>query len=83
MSQENSFPPPPPPPSPPYGGTPQYGPPKRSRGPLILVGVLGLVLIVVIAVGAFVLLRNDDSESADSKGPARAPESVQFRSARS
>jgi preprotein translocase subunit SecD len=75
MSQESSFPPPPPP----YGGTAQYGPPKRGRGPLVLVGVLGLVLIVVIALGAFVLLRNDDSQPAESKAPARAPESVQFR----
>ncbi|NEA31445.1 hypothetical protein [Streptomyces sp. SID13031] len=78
MSQPNQFPPPPPG-GPPYGGPPQYGPPqygpppKRSRGLLILIGALGLVLVVVIAIGAVVLLRaSDDSKPADGKSGARA-----------
>jgi hypothetical protein len=72
---------------PPQYGPPQYGPqyggqPGRGRGPLILIGVLGLVLIAVLAVGAVVLLRsNDDGNPAVSKGATRpsTPEAVQFR----
>ncbi|WP_020392241.1 hypothetical protein [Kribbella catacumbae] len=72
MAQQNQYP------SPPYGGTP----PQRSRGPLILVIVLGLVLVVVVAVVAVLLVRKDDSEpSADNAGGRpSAPEAVQFRS---
>ncbi|WP_328320872.1 hypothetical protein OHA70_22920 [Kribbella sp. NBC_00382] len=71
---------------PPQYGPPQYGPPyagqpKRSRGPLILIGVLGLVLIVVLAIGAVVLLRNNDDKPAVDKVATRpsTPEAVQFR----
>jgi hypothetical protein len=75
MSQQSSYPPPP------YGGTPQYGPPKRSRGPLILVIVLGLVLVAAVVVGAVVVLRKDDSDvtKGGSAGVPASPESVQFR----
>jgi preprotein translocase subunit SecD len=73
-------------PPPPQYGPPQYGPqyggqPKRSRGPLILIGVLGLVLIAVLAIGAVVLLRNNDDKPAVSKVATRpsTPEAVQFR----
>ncbi|MEV8373101.1 hypothetical protein AB0P21_10220 [Kribbella sp. NPDC056861] len=76
MSQPSSYPPPP------YGGTPQDGPPKRSRGPLVLVIVLGLVLIATVVVGAVVLLGRDDSKSASggSAGVPASPESLRFRS---
>jgi hypothetical protein len=40
--------------------TPQYSPPKQNRGPLLLICVLGVVLVVVLAVGAVVLLCDDD-----------------------
>ncbi len=74
MAQQNQFPPPQ------YGGTPPYGPPQRSRGPLILVIILGLVLVVVVAVGALFLVRSDDSPPAGKAGGRpSAPEAVQFR----
>lgn len=75
MAQQNQYPPP-------QYGPPSYGPPpRRSRGPLILVGVLGLVLVVVVAVGAVLLLRADDSKPAAGKAVGRpsTPEAVQFR----
>lgn len=58
----------------------QY-PSQRSRGPLILVAVSGLVLVVVVAVVAVLLLRNDDSEPSAGKAGGRpsVPEAVQFR----
>jgi preprotein translocase subunit SecD len=65
---------------------PQYGPqydgqPKRSRGPLILIVALGLVLVAVLAIGAVVLLRNNDDKPAVTKAATRpsTPEAVQFR----
>ena len=66
---------------PPYP-PPQYQPQKQNRGPLlVLIGVLGLVLVAVLALGAVVLLRNDNSESAGSGSATRpaVPEAVQFR----
>jgi hypothetical protein len=69
MAQQTPFPP------------PQYQPQKQTRGPLLLIGVLGLVLIAVLVTGAVLLLRNDNNESAGS-GPATkpaVPEAVQFR----
>jgi hypothetical protein len=74
MAQQPPFPPP-------QYGAPQYGSPKRNRGPLLLIGVLGLVLVVVLVVGAVVLLRDDESKPAGSASSARppAPEAVQFR----
>jgi preprotein translocase subunit SecD len=75
MSQ-SSFPPP-------QYGPPQYGPlgvpPKRSRAPLILVIVLGVVLVVVLAVGAVVLFRADTSSEGKGSTRAATPEAVQFR----
>jgi len=75
MAQQNQFPPPQ------YGGMPPYGPPQRSRGPLILVIILGFVLVVVVAVGALFLVRGDDSQPPAGKAGGRpsAPEAVQFR----
>ncbi|QNE21301.1 hypothetical protein F1D05_29525 [Kribbella qitaiheensis] len=76
MVHDSGFPPPP------QYGPPEYGrPPKKSRGPLILIGALVVLLVAVLAVGAFVLLRDDDSKSADSSTRTKpaAPESVQFR----
>jgi preprotein translocase subunit SecD len=71
VSQQTPAPPP-----------PQYdGQPKPNRGPLILIGVLGLVLIAVLALGAVVLLRNDDKPAVTKVATRPAtPESVQFRS---
>lgn len=69
MAQQTPFPP------------PQYGPPRRSRGPLVLVGVLALVLVLLLATGAVILLRSTGTkaeESAPATKPA-APESVEFR----
>ncbi|MFI7065076.1 SecDF P1 head subdomain-containing protein [Kribbella sp. NPDC050124] len=58
-----------------------YGvPPQRSRGPIVLVGVLVLVLIVVLAVGAVVLVRraNEPDPPAIASKPASA-DALQFR----
>jgi preprotein translocase subunit SecD len=70
MAQQTPYPP------------PQYQPQKQSRGPLlVLIGVLGLVLVAVLAIGAVVLLRNDNAESAGSESATKpaVPEAVQFR----
>ncbi|MEV6286183.1 hypothetical protein [Kribbella sp. NPDC051770] len=63
---------------PPYQ-PPQYGPPPRNRGPLIVIGVLGLVVVVLIALTLLVVMRNDDSgaESEPTRGP-RNPDAVAF-----
>jgi preprotein translocase subunit SecD len=46
----------------------------------VLVGVLAVVLVVVVAVGAVVLLRGDDHKAdGDSRSRPAAPESVEFR----
>lgn len=67
---------------PPNQPPPYYAPlpPKRSRGPLVLIVVLVLVLIAVVTVGTVVLLRvtNDSTGSAPAAKP-RTPEAVQFR----
>jgi len=46
---------------------------------LILVVVFGVVLVVVLAVGAVVLLRSDKSEEGKASTRAATPEAVQFR----
>lgn len=60
---------------------PQYGgPPKRNRGPLLVIGVLVLVLVVVLVAGVVVLLRISDSNQSGSTPTTKpAPEAVQFR----
>jgi hypothetical protein len=74
MVQDSGFPPS-------QYGPPEYGPPpKRSRGLLVLIGALVVVLIAVLAVGAVVLLRGDDTKAGSvPKGRPAAPEAVQFR----
>lgn len=66
---------------PPQYGPPYGGQPKRNRGPLILIVAMGLVLIAVLAIGAIVLLRNNDDKPAVDKIATRpsTPEAVQFR----
>ncbi|GAB2589331.1 SecDF P1 head subdomain-containing protein [Kribbella endophytica] len=68
MTQQTPYPP------------PQYGPPKQSRGPLLLVGVLAVVVLVLIALTVVVVLRNNDdgSESSEPRTP-RNPAAVEFR----
>jgi preprotein translocase subunit SecD len=64
----------------PYPG-PQYGvPPKRSRGPVVLVIVLGLVLVAVLATATVLILRGrDDKPTAAAGSKPAAADSVQFR----
>ena len=61
-------------PSPPYGV-----PPQRSRGPLVLVGVLVVVLVAVLAVGGVLLVRllNEPDPVAATK--PSTPDAVEFR----
>ena len=70
MAQQTPFPPP-------------YQTPQKSRGPLIVFVVLGLVLVLLLAVGGVVLLRGRDMEPAASEAtPASKPAdpaAVQFR----
>jgi hypothetical protein len=58
---------------------PQYGPPPRNRGPLVLVGVLGVVVLVLIALTVVVVVSNNDDgpESSQPQGP-RDPGAVEF-----
>ncbi|GAB3821777.1 SecDF P1 head subdomain-containing protein [Kribbella italica] len=56
---------------------PQYGPPKRNRGPLVLVGVLAVVVLVLAVLTVVVVLRDTDQQ-ADSPEP-RNPAAVEFR----
>lgn len=69
-----------------------YGaPPQRSRGPLVLIGVLVLVLIAALAVGGVLLFKRlNESDPEDAapgyKAPApapatkpAAPDAVEFR----
>lgn len=55
-----------------------YDPGKRrsNRGPLLLIGILGLVLVVVLAVGAVVLFRDNDDKTQATR-PA-SPDAVGF-----
>ncbi|MEV0801549.1 hypothetical protein AB0I34_27900 [Kribbella sp. NPDC050281] len=64
----------------PYPG-PQYGvPPERSRGPVVLVVVLGLVLVAVLATATVLILRGrDDKPTAAAGSKPAAAGSVQFR----
>ncbi|HEY3557121.1 MAG TPA: hypothetical protein VGL05_06650 [Kribbella sp.] len=63
---------------------PPYEPPKQSRGPLLIVG--GLVLLLVLVVGTAIVLivnRSDAKPSADKSPAARTkpadPTAVEFR----
>jgi preprotein translocase subunit SecD len=59
---------------------PQYGPPQRNRGPFVLVGVLGLVVLVLAALTVVVVLRDNDKEPESSKPRTpRSPAAIEFR----
>lgn len=70
-----------PPPFPPYAPVP----PQRSKGPLLIVGGLVLLLVVVIVTGLVLFLNRGDSKPAahESTPPARTkpsdPKAVEFR----
>ncbi|GAB2675568.1 SecDF P1 head subdomain-containing protein [Kribbella swartbergensis] len=66
-------------PPPPYGRS-QYGPVKRGRGPLVVVGVLVLVLVAVLVVGTVVVVRRlSDSEPTATATQPSDPRAVEFR----
>ncbi|GAA1516362.1 SecDF P1 head subdomain-containing protein [Kribbella lupini] len=63
---------------PPYQ-PPQYGPPKRNRGPLVLVGVLGVVVLVLVVLTVVVLRGNDEDPDSSQPRTPRDPAAVEFR----
>ncbi len=75
------------PPGPYPPGPPPYAPvpPNRSKGPLLVVGGLVLLLVVVIVTGLVLFLNRGDSKPAahESTPPARTkpsdPKAVEFR----
>jgi hypothetical protein len=66
MVQQSPFPP------------PQYTSPKQRRGPLVLVGVLGLLLVLVLGTaGALLVRRFDEPKPATSAAQATKPSKAQ------
>jgi hypothetical protein len=70
----------PPPGGPPFGGPPPGGPPRSGPNPALLVGIVVLV-VGLIAAGAFVLLSgDDDKEGEDSEEVAQGGDQSENRS---
>lgn len=64
----------------------QGPPPNRSRGPLIIIGALVLLLVVIVGLGAFLLVSRSDNDkpAATKESPAvntkpSDPKAVEFR----
>jgi serine/threonine-protein kinase len=70
--------PPPAPPPPPLGPTPPGQKPKGNKGPLIAIGaVVGVVVLVLGAIGIFFLVKDDDKKASPTMttaSPTKSPE---------
>ena len=62
---------------------PQQPPAKRSRGPLLLVGALVLLLVAIVATGVVLVVKRSDDKPAATAPAARTkpsdPTAVEFR----